>query len=483
MCDGTDPVSNSNRPTSVPFPWSTWPMMARFWCGLSLVMNRARGRRTSQYYGLWNRNQFRRDIRPVGRSDGLFGRRTFPTWGFAATTRAVAVSYPGVERPDMADFLDDRRERLDSYLDDRGLDAVWFARPNGFKWLAGGDNVVDREGDTGVAAVGYVRKGDAGGPERNGDGNAGSGSLRVVTNNIEADRLRDEELPDAFAVETFDWYDGSLPEAVADRSPGAVVADFAVPGADDVDATALRTPLSESDVAVYRQLGRETAAAVESVARELEPDDTELEAASALRIALSSRGIEAPVVLAGGSERAQAYRHYIPTRSELGDYALLSVTAERDGLHASTTRTVAFDEPDWLEARTEAAMRVAATALGATRTVAASDGVAGDVFEYVRDAYEAVGYEGEWRHHHQGGAAGFAGREWIATPDHPGDVTTPMAYAWNPTVQGAKSEDTVLVTEDGLEVLTWTDSWPTRTVESVADDAPATLDCHDVLRR
>ena len=40
-----------------------------------------------------------------------------------------------------------------------------------------------------------------------------------------------------------------------------------------------------------------------------------------------------------------------------------------------------------------------------------------------------------------------------------------MAYAWNPTVQGAKSEDTVVVSGDGIEVLTATGDWPTREFE------------------
>jgi len=67
-----------------------------------------------------------------------------------------------------------RTERLDAYLDERGLEAVWFAKPNGFAWLTGGDNVVDADADFGVGAAGY------------------DGDLRVITDDIEADRLADE---------------------------------------------------------------------------------------------------------------------------------------------------------------------------------------------------------------------------------------------------------------------------------------------------
>ena len=72
---------------------------------------------------------------------------------------------------------------------------------------------------------------------------------------------------------------------------------------------------------------------------------------------------------------------------------------------------------------------------------------------------------------------------WIATPDHDTPVEAPMAHAWNPTVQGAKSEDTALVTADNIEVLTATDRWPTTTVSAVDRELelerPAILELED----
>lgn len=346
------------------------------------------------------------------------------------------------------------QERLDSYLADNDVEAVWFARPNSFAWITdGGDNVVDRSGDVGVAAAGY-----------DGDG------IIVVTNNIEAPRLRDEELRADVAIETFPWHDRSLGEAVAANSPEPAAADFDVPGMESVDASGLRQPLSEGQVASYQKLSRDAATALERVARDASPTDTEIEVTAKLRGALEAQGISAPVALVGSSERAQSYRHYTPKDVELGEYALLSVTAERDGLHTSCSRTVTFDAPDWLEERTHDAMRVEVTALAATREVGRNGGTAGDVFGAIRDAYAALGWEGEWQNHHQGGAAGYAGREWIATPDNDSPVELPMAYAWNPTIQGAKSEDLHLVTVEGVEPMSVTGEWPTAEVSAVGYD-------------
>ena len=355
-------------------------------------------------------------------------------------------------------------DRLDQYLRTAGLEAVWFARPNSFAWLTGGgDNVVDREGDVGVAAAGY-------------DGD----EVRVVTDNIEAPRLRDEELDSGVPVETFDWHAQSLAEAVAATSPAPAAADFDVDGFESVDATPLRQPLTETQIAQCRDLARDTAEAVEAVAQNVEPSHTELDVTAVLRQKLEGRGIATPVVLVGSAERAQSYRHYTSTDTEIGDYALVSVTVERNGLHVSTTRAVAFDPPEWLMERTRKAARVETTALAATQVAGRSGGTAGDVFEAIQDAYAEVGWEGEWQNHHQGGATGFAGREWIATPGHEGEVALPHGYAWNPTIAGSKSEDTYLVSTDDIELLSTTGDWPTETVSAVGYDLE--LPRHTVLR-
>jgi Xaa-Pro aminopeptidase len=370
--------------------------------------------------------------------------------------------------------LDDRVDRLDRFLAETGLEAVWFGAPNGFAWLTGGDSVVARGGPSGVAVAGY-------------DGD----SVQCVTNNIEAERLATEELPERVAIESYQWYERDLGSVLAEHSPTPAGVDVHLDGASDqagferVDPARIRIPLTAGDVAAYRQLSRETAGAVESIARDVEPDDTEREVAAALRVALFNEGIEAPVVLVGGSRRAQEHRHYTPKDEPLGEYALLSVSAQRGGLHTSTTRCVAFDPPAWLESRTRKAATVEAAAIDSTQRAGRSDDPAyetvGDVFGAIQDAYATVGFEGEWRHHHQGGAAGFAGREWKATPGSDRPIELPMGFAWNPTIQGAKSEDTVLIEDHSVDVLSATGTWPTITVE--APETGTEIERHAILSR
>jgi len=79
---------------------------------------------------------------------------------------------------------------------------------------------------------------------------------------------------------------------------------------------------------------------------------------------------------------------------------------------------------------------------------------AGEIFSVIQMAYADNGHANEWQLHHQGGSTGYAGREVFATPESTVRVREGQAFAWNPSITGVKSEDTVLCTAGGIEVLT-----------------------------
>lgn len=164
------------------------------------------------------------------------------------------------------------------------------------------------------------------------------------------------------------------------------------------------------------------------------------------------------VLLVAGQERQPIHRHPLPTKARLGRHALLAVTAERDGLHVSMTRLVSFGPaPHALRDLARKAAFVDAEALDASRP----GRTLGDIFARIEEAYAAHGFPGEWRRHHQGGLTGYQGREVFATPDEPRVIPSAGAVAWNPSITGgAKSEDTALVTADGVEVITRTPTLP-----------------------
>ena len=76
-----------------------------------------------------------------------------------------------------------------------------------------------------------------------------------------------------------------------------------------------------------------------------------------------------------------------------------------------------------------------------------------EAFAACRCFYADAGFPGEWRLHHQGGLTGYASRELIATPRTHQVIEPGHAFAWNPSVRGAKAEETFVLTETGPEIV------------------------------
>ena len=88
-----------------------------------------------------------------------------------------------------------------------------------------------------------------------------------------------------------------------------------------------------------------------------------------------------------------------------------------------------------------------------------------DLFEGLKERYAQVGYPNEWQLHHQGGATGYATRDYRASSASDEVVQDHQAFAWNPTITGTKSEDTVLAGSGETEILTVDSRWPNVEVE------------------
>ena len=84
----------------------------------------------------------------------------------------------------------------------------------------------------------------------------------------------------------------------------------------------------------------------------------------------------------------------------------------------------------------------------------------GEVFAAGLGAYKEAGFGSEWRLHHQGGATGYATRDYKATATEKKIVELNQAFAWNPSITGTKSEDTIIAREERTEIITNTPSWP-----------------------
>jgi antitoxin VapB len=136
---------------------------------------------------------------------------------------------------------------------------------------------------------------------------------------------------------------------------------------------------------------------------------------------------------------------------------MVNLCARKWGLVISMTRFIHFGPmPQELADGFEAAAIVNAALLHATRAGA----TARQLFSVAKDAYAAAGFPGAEEAHHQGGATGYGEREWLATPKGAEIVLNRQAFAWNPSVRGGKVEDTVLLHDGAIELLTETTEFP-----------------------
>lgn len=224
----------------------------------------------------------------------------------------------------------------------------------------------------------------------------------------------------------------------------------------------LRYSLLPNEVDRYRKLGKDTAEVFWDLARFLRTGMTERDLAAELSAGLFRKGMFPLVMLVAFDERAFSYRHPLPTDNKLKNLALVSVCARRYGLIASVSRAFSLG-------------RVSNDLLKRHRAVATLDGwLIGettpgrripDLFEGLKEQYAEVGFANEWQLHHQGGATGYATRDYRATSTSDEVVQDNQAFAWNPSITGAKSEDTILAAPGGIEILSADPRWPNIEVE------------------
>ena len=330
-----------------------------------------------------------------------------------------------------------RFEQVRALLDELRLDGVRLGRPENFAWYTGGaDNRVDHASPTGVAAIVVTRHGD-----------------HVVTDNIEAPRMREEQTPGWDVVE-YDWSSGPG-DLVRDLAGGGAIGGDA-PGPSDVEVDVaavvapLRYRLDDDAIGRYRGVAADAMAAVDAACAALTPAMTETEAAGAVLAACRGAGLFAPALMVGGAARLPRYRHPIPAGARLGGRALVVVCAERGGLYANLTRFVHFEPPDTeLADKLEACQGILTRLRDATRP----GRTLGDVFDDCVAFYAAAGAPDGWRHHHQGGLTGYRSREVIAAPGTALEIIEGQAFAWNPSLPGAKAEETFVLTAAGPVVL------------------------------
>lgn len=342
------------------------------------------------------------------------------------------------------DELEHKHQRVVDWLRASHLAGVLFRRNENVAWLTGGavELRVLTPCETGVGALLVTVE----------------GKRYYMTTENEAPRLHDEEFGALdFEPVIFPWYADDTVEAALRLADGPIASDTPVPGTAPANLYPMRASLSETEIARYRWLGAQTAAATVESLNVVKPGFTEYDLEAITAANLLRRGILPSVYLYAADDRILKYKHAAARGKTVEHYAMLNLCARKWGLAISITRFVHFGPlPEELESRFRSAAQVNAALLHASRVGATS----AELFKVAQDAYEMEGYPGEERFHHQGGPTGYWEREWVATPKGTETVVDRQAFAWNPSIRGGKAEDTVLLRDGKMEWLTATPELP-----------------------
>lgn len=319
----------------------------------------------------------------------------------------------------------DALRRLRGWLVDSELDRIFLYRPENFAWVTGGasNTVVSGEPVAGLEVDQF--------------------EVIVHTSSIEERRFAEEESP-GLRINTHPWWRVPPP-----RTPNDLAHDL----------TMLRLVLSEGEIDRFRHLGMDVSVGTGSVVRAAKPDWTEQALAGAIAEELIGRGIHPTALLVAGEERIFKHRHPLPTSNPLRGVGMVVVCAKRHGLTANLTRMRSWNHRD-IPALYEQVLAVEAEALQATRPGNSLD----DVIAAIREAYGSLDQAEAFEDHHQGGIAGYRSREVLAIPGSSVELRVGMAVAWNPSLPGAKVEDTFVLSPSGLENLTGDPAWPTTSI-------------------
>jgi Xaa-Pro aminopeptidase len=348
----------------------------------------------------------------------------------------------------MGEFHDKQR-RMQALLEQHQLDALLLGRVSSFAWATCGAasyvNTAIEHSRSQLLITKHKRY--------------------LITDNIEVTRLiREEKLNEQrWEILAPDWHSSENPAYRLTKGL-KLGSDIPFDGSIDLSSsiTKLRTDLTVSEIKRFKKLAQLCAQAMEATVRSVRPGQTEYFIAAKLAQESGKRGIQAIVNLVGTDDRIYAFRHPLPTPKKLERYAMLVLCGRKWGLVCSLTRFVHFGPlPDTLKKKAVAVARVDATFIANTQPGRQM----GEIFKHGMAAYVKTGYPEEWQFHHQGGLAGYEPREIVATSDSKESVSTGRVFAWNPSITGTKSEDTILVTEKGCKVLTEIKDWPTIPVE------------------
>ncbi len=258
---------------------------------------------------------------------------------------------------------------------------------------------------------------------------------------------------------------GKIPsEAALEVAQGKVAADSPIVGADDINSViaTLYEPYTPEEMKRYSAAAQDSGAILSELAHWMKPGMTERQVAAHAWELYVAHGFEARYMFVGSDDRIRHYRHPVPSDKPIEKAVLLAPCGAKWGLHVPNSRLIYFEQPPAdIRRRFDAVATMQAAMLSTIRPGVKLASLRDSVFSL----FESLGYPEERYVHFHGGPVGYPGSSPERCLNLDQTVIPNMAFAWYFTVAGVKSEELMLVDEQGASLKSVDPKWPMLEIE------------------
>jgi Xaa-Pro aminopeptidase len=345
--------------------------------------------------------------------------------------------------PKQLNDISRKHQAVAELLESQGYDALLLQKPSSFAWFtSGADN--SRSGSTETTAALFIT----------------SEARVVITSNVDSPQLFDHKLFGmGFQLKERCWHEPRR-ELLDDLCRGRNVAsDTGLGPTADISAQLLgiRAPLTATECERYRKVGRFTAHAVEATGRHCRQGQSEAEIAGEVAHRLIKHGVVPERIQVWADGQASRYPRWSYGADRVEHHCVIAAVGRRWGLCAGVARTVCFGptDPEFHEAH-HRAMLVQATGIHFSRP----EWEMYEIWDRIKRIYEKSGCSDAWQQSEQAEIIGYEMNEQPLVPKSEFRLSANTGMYWHPGVGPAVVGDSILVTNEGPEVVTSMEEWP-----------------------
>lgn len=331
-------------------------------------------------------------------------------------------------------------KKLRDLLIEKNLEGLWLKTNKSFSWLFNGRGWISVSHEKSCGSVLITRD-----------------NIYFITDNIESERLRKEENVGIKIIEHM-WFEKDI-DIVKDLvNIKKVGSDFGIGMDLSEEIKKIRMKLEEEDIKRYKKDGEIIMEIFEKTLINISPLMTEWKVAGNIYRDLRKEGYISYVVLVFSDRSRKEYRHNLPRNIKIGDKGFASICSTNGGPIVSMTRAFSFVNDKEYINQHKINAELEARIINETKVGLSLS----QMFQKIKELYENMEYGKEFYLHHQGGIIGYDTRESIALPDNNIIIEDKMAFCWNPTITGTKSEDTFVINNGKKDFISWNKNsiWP-----------------------